>query len=84
MSFSAKVLLDPASRRAVRSLAAELGVSMSEVVRRALVHYRRHMRSARDDSRRRRVAALERAFDLFRSVDARSEVRRLKQEDRYS
>ena len=77
------ILLDDASRRAAKTLAAKLDVSPSEAIRRALVHYRDHVAGVPVHARRRRVAALEQLTRLFRGHDAAAEVRRIKQEDRH-
>jgi len=77
------ILLDPASRHAAKTLAARLDVSPSEVIRRALVHYRNHVAGTPADARRRRLAALDRLVALFEGHDAKAEVRRLKEEDRH-
>jgi hypothetical protein len=77
------ILLDEASRRAAKTLAARLNVSPSEAVRRALVHYRDSVLGVPMETRRRRLAALDRLIDLFEGHDAAAEVQRLKQEDRF-
>jgi len=75
------ILLDDDSRGAARVLASKLAVSPSEVVRRALAHYRSHLLGSPAAARRRRRAVLERLFILFDGNDAEAEIRRLKRED---
>src|SRR5947208_2438784 len=72
------ILLDADSRRAAKALAAQLNVSPSEAIRRALVRYRDEVLGLPSDARRRRTAALERLFGLFEGHDAEAEVRRLR------
>lgn len=81
MQTRTTILLDPPSRLAAKQLAARLDVTPSEVIRRALVHYRDHVVGAPAASRRRRLAALERAFELFAEVDVDAEIARMKRED---
>ena len=83
MATRTTILLDGASRRAAKTLAARLDVSPSEAIRRALVHYRHHVLGVPSEVRRRRLAALDRLTVLFRNHDAAAEIRRLKTEDRY-
>lgn len=77
------MLLDEASRRTAKRLAAKLDVSPSEAIRRAIVHYGDHVLGVPADRRRRRRAALARLEVLFAGHDADAEVARLKQEDEY-
>ena len=81
MTKRTTILLDEQSRRAARALATKLEVSPSEIVRRALVHYREHLLGSPAAKRRRRQECLESLFALFDGNDAEAEVRRLKQED---
>jgi hypothetical protein len=83
MSTRTTLLLDAASRMAAKRLAAQLNVSPSEVVRRALVYYSDHLLGASADRRRRRTKALATLRHLFRGSDAAAEVERLKAEDEY-
>jgi hypothetical protein len=76
------VVLDSASLDAAHQLSSRLHVSMSEVIRRALLDYRDKMVGITPEFRDQRVAALHRLFDLFEDHDARDEIRRLKSEDR--
>jgi predicted transcriptional regulator len=75
------IMLDDDSRRAAKELAAQLDVSASEVIRRALVHYRDGIVGVPPEARRRRMAAFERLMALFEGHDAEAEIRRLKSED---
>jgi hypothetical protein len=77
------ILLDEPSRRAAKTLAVKLDVSPSEAIRRALVHYRDHLFGVPPHARRRRSAALDRLAQLFEGNNAATEVRRLKEEDRF-
>ena len=81
MQTRTTILLDEPSRKAAKVLAARLDVSPSEVIRRALVHYREHVLGTPVAVRRRRVAALARLTQLFEGHDASAEIRRLKRED---
>jgi hypothetical protein len=83
MSSRTTLILDAASRSAVKRLTAELQVSPSEVVRRALVHYGDHVLGIPAERRRRRKRALERLSVLFQGNDAIAEVARLKEEDEF-
>ncbi len=81
MQTRTTILLDTPSRQAAKQLAAELDVSPSEVIRRALVHYRDHIVGAPSAARLRRRRALEQATEVFAGVDADAEVARMKRED---
>lgn len=77
------ILLDDASRRAAKELAAALDVTPSEAVRKAIVAYRDQVVGISKDSRRRRIRALSRAIDLFAGNDAEAEVSALKEQDAF-
>lgn len=77
------LLLDDDSRRAAKRLSAKLQVSPSEVVRRALVHYRDHLLGVPADRRRRRTNALHQLATMFEGNDARAEIGRLKEDDEF-
>jgi hypothetical protein len=77
------VRLDEPTRLAAKRLAAKLGITPSEAVRRALVHYRDDVLGVPAEARRRRTAALDRLFVLFEGHDAAEEVRHLKEQDRH-
>lgn len=75
------VVLDSASLEAAHQLSGRLHVSMSEVIRRALLDYRDKMVGVTPEFRDQRVAALHKLFELFDGHDAREEIKRLKSED---
>ena len=75
------IVLDPASAAAASQLSGRLQVSVSEVIRRALLDYRDKMVGVTPDFRDQRVRALHELFDLFEGHDGRAEIRRLKSED---
>ncbi len=75
------ILLDDPSRGAARKLASRFGVSPSEVIRRALVHYQEHVLGPSAEARRKRLAAFDQLCALFEGCDPKAEIARLKQED---
>ncbi len=75
------VVLDSASLAAAHQLSGRLHISMSEVIRRALLDYRDKMVGVTPEFRDQRVKALHELFDLLAGHDARDEIRRLKSED---
>lgn len=83
MSTRTTLLLDAASRRTAKRLAAKLDVSPSEVVRRAIVHYGDHVLGVPADRRQRRARALSRLVTLFEGNDAEREVAELKRQDEF-
>jgi hypothetical protein len=83
MQSRTTLLLDDASRRAAKRLAARLRVSPSEVVRRALVHYSDHVLGVSAERRGRRRNALKQLEVMFQGHDARGETERLKAEDEF-
>lgn len=75
--------LDEPTRRAVKALASKLSITPSEAVRRALAHYRDDVLGVPVQTRRRRMAALDRLVVLFEGHDAEAEVKSLKAQDRH-
>ena len=83
MAHRTTILLDDESRRAAKQVAAALDVAPAEAIRRSIVAYRDQLVGTSADTRRRRVAALRRAIELFEGNDAEAEVRALKEQDAY-
>jgi hypothetical protein len=81
MATRTTVILDEASKRAAKILAARLDISPSEAIRRALIHYHDQIVGVSADTRRRRQAAFDRLIVLFEKNDAAAEIARLKKED---
>jgi len=81
MATRTTLVLDDKAREAARQLARRYGCSVSEATRRALVRQRDAELGVPRESRRERVRALRRLFDLFTDNDPAAEVRRLKGED---
>lgn len=75
------VNLDERSLLAARQLSSRLQVSMSEVMRLALIRFRDEMVGVTPDFRDQRMSDLERLFEMFDGHDAAAEVARLKAED---
>lgn len=76
------VMLDPESRQAADALSAKLGISSSEVIRRALVNFRDQRLGVPASFRRKRAAAFLRLSALMQGGAAESEVRAIKRERR--
>ena len=76
------LMLDEPARKASRRLAQKLGVSPSEVMRRALALMQAEVVGVSDEDRKKRVAAFERLVDLSAKVDTKTELARLKRERR--
>ncbi len=74
------LILDSASKQASRRLARKLGVSPSEVMRRALALLQAEVLGVPEEESSRRVAAFKKLVELSSKVDARAELRRLKRE----
>lgn len=74
------VVLDSASLEAAHQLTGRLHISMSEVIRRALLDYRDKMVGVTPEFRDQRVQSLHKLFDLFEGYDPTEELRRLKEE----
>lgn len=74
------IVLDSASLEAAHQLSGRLHVSMSEVIRRALLDYRDRLVGVTPEFRDQRVQALHQLFELFEGHDARAEIRKLRDE----
>jgi hypothetical protein len=81
MASRTTVVLDDEARAAARQLARRYGCSVSEAMRRALIHQRDAEVGVPRERRRERARALRRLFDLFQGNDPAAEIRRLKAED---
>lgn len=75
------IVLDESAQEAAAQLSSRLHLSVSEVIRRALLEYRDKMVGVTPEFRDQRVQALHQLFDLFEGHDAEGELRRLKRED---
>ncbi len=76
------VMLDAESRRAADALSAKLGISASEVIRRALANFRDQQLGVPASFRRKRSAAFLRLSALMQGGAAEAEVRAIKRERR--
>lgn len=74
------LMLDPTALKASRRLATHLGVSPSEVMRRALALLQAETIGVSEEDRHRRVAAFERLAELSSKLDVKAELKRLKRE----
>ncbi|MCU0697911.1 MAG: hypothetical protein MUC96_15405 [Myxococcaceae bacterium] len=74
------LMLDAPSRAASKRLAQKLGVSPSEVMRRALQLLQAEVLGVPEEDRKRRVAAFEKLVELSSKLDAAKELKRLKRE----
>lgn len=74
------LLLDAPSRQASKRLAEKLGVSPSEVMRRALQLLQAEVLGVPEDDRKRRVAAFQKLVELSSKVDTAAELKRLRRE----
>jgi hypothetical protein len=74
------LMLDAPSRQASRRLARTLGVTSSEVMRRALLLLERDVLGVSAPERAQRVAALEKLASLSSKVDVKAELARLRRE----
>jgi hypothetical protein len=74
------LMLDAPSRQASKRLAEKLGVSPSEVMRRALQLLQAEVLGVPEDDRKRRVAAFQKLVELSSKVDATAELKRIKRE----
>jgi hypothetical protein len=81
MAHRTTLLLDDATRAAARDLAGKYGCSVSEAIRRSVIHQRDLAIGLSEDRRGERLKALRRAIRLFAGNDAASEVRQLKAQD---
>lgn len=77
------IVLDPASRKAVRQLAARWSCSGSEAIRRALVAQRDAAAGPPAARRAQRRRLLLKLCALFEGSDAAAEIAQRKAEDRY-
>jgi hypothetical protein len=82
MRYRTTVLFDEPARLAAKRLAVRLDVSLSEVIRRALVRYHDDVLRSSRQARRKRVAAALRLAKLMEG-NAEAEVRRLKKRDEF-
>jgi hypothetical protein len=83
MSQRTSLVLDEKCRRAARQLAARMGCTVSEAIRRAILRQRDVELGPSREEIRRRVRLLEVIFELHECEDPAAEVARLKAEDRY-
>jgi hypothetical protein len=81
MTSRTTLVLDEKAREAARQLARRYGCSVSEAMRRALIHQRDAELGVPRERRHERTRALRRLFMLFADNDPAAEVRRLKAED---
>jgi hypothetical protein len=77
------VVLDPRSRGAAKALSRALGITPSEVMRRALIHFEEHVCGVTAAEIARRRQEFSKLMELMDGTDAESEVRRLKKEDEF-
>jgi hypothetical protein len=75
------ILLDEASQRAARKLAAHLDVSPSEAMRRAILAYHERLLGASRTDKRKRRELLDRLVAISAGGDPGEEIRRRKAED---
>lgn len=83
MSQRTSLVLDDESRRAARELAAKMGCSVSEAIRRAILRQRDVELGTPPGEIKRRLRILEKLFELHDGQDPAVEVARLKAEDRF-
>jgi hypothetical protein len=76
------VMLDAESRQAADALSAKLGISSSEVIRRALANFRDQQLGVPASFRRKRSAAFLKLSALMQGGAAEAEVRAIKRERR--
>lgn len=81
MAIRTILVLDEDVRSVARALAQRYGCSISEAIRRAVLHHRDTELGVSPARRAERVQALERLVDLFQDHDPVEEVRRLREED---
>jgi hypothetical protein len=74
------ILLDKEARQATSQLSERLGISASEVIRRALLNLRDQVVGPSPARRRERVAALHTLSRMFEGKDVEAEIRALKRE----
>ena len=78
--YRTTLMLDAPARQASRRLAQKLGVSPSEVMRRALILLQAEVLGVPEEDRKHRVAALERLTELSSKIDVKAELKRIKRE----
>ena len=81
MAHRTTLLLDDETRTAARDLAREYGCSISEAIRRSVIHQRDQTVGLTVERRAERARALRRAYELFEGNDPAAEVRALKAQD---
>jgi hypothetical protein len=81
MAHRTTLLLDDKARTAARDLARQYGCSVSEAIRRSVIHQRDLTVGLPAGRRAVRARALRRAFKLFAGNDPAAEVRSLKAQD---
>jgi hypothetical protein len=81
MAHRTTLLLDDATRAAARELARQHGCSVSEAIRRAVIHQRDLTVGVPAERRAERTRALRRAYRLFAGNDPAAEIRSLKAQD---
>lgn len=81
MAHRTTLLLDDATRAAARDLARQYGCSVSEAIRRSVIHQRDLSVGLPPGRRVERTRALRRTFELFDGNDPAAEIRRLKTQD---
>jgi hypothetical protein len=81
MAHRTTLLLDDETRTAARELARQFGISVSEAIRRSVIHQRDLTVGLPAERRAERVRALRRAVELFEGNDPAAEIRRLKAQD---
>ena len=74
------LVLDDETRHAAQQLALRYGCSMSEAIRRAVVHQRDAAIGVPAERRQERRQILERLFELFEGNDPDEEIRHLNAE----
>ena len=74
------ILLDQEARQAAKQVSQKLGISASEVMRRALLNLRDQVVGPSPARRRERVAALKQLRKLFAGYDPEPEIRAIKKE----
>ena len=81
MAHRTTLLLDDAAKTAARDLARQYGCSVSEAIRRSVIHQRDLLVGIPKGRRDERGRALRRAFALFEGNDPATEIRTLKAQD---
>ncbi len=79
-SSKTTLVLDEETRQAAQQLALRYGCSMSEAIRRAVVHQRDAAIGVSAENRQERRQILERLFELFEGNDPDEEIRHLNAE----